>query len=217
MRHIVIALLALGIATCGIGDAMAHGAYSLTPAGLTPSNFFYFLDRFGETLQEFFTFNPEGKVRLQLQFASERMSELQIELEIKGDGKGLETAKERLAEHIEKANIILKEETDKGNDFEEEAREFDEGLKSIMNEAYEDESDDLLREIESVEDKLAEDLESSRFFEESLPINKIKYKEPAKPSAPESLRDIDEGDKRSQANANLELLDADDPAEQFED
>ena len=158
-KHIIIALIALGV-VCGAGEAMAHGAVSLPPAGLTPSNFFYFLDRWGEAIQEFFTFAPEAKAMLQLQFAAERISELQVELAAKGgDGKGLEIDRQLLAQHIEKGNKILKEEEDKGHDESVAGAEFDAKLKSILSEAYNEESGDLTNELNKVEQELSNDFD----------------------------------------------------------
>jgi hypothetical protein len=56
----------------------AHAQTNNLPnAGLTPESPFYFLDRWGETLQGFFTFSQEGKARLQVAFIAERAAELQ--------------------------------------------------------------------------------------------------------------------------------------------
>ena len=69
---------------------------ALPSAGLTPESPFYFLDKFGEALRSFFTFNPEGKAHLQITFAAERIAEIKVVLETKGvDAKGLEVAQGR--------------------------------------------------------------------------------------------------------------------------
>ena len=56
---------------------------TLPSAGLTPESSFYFLDKFGEALRSFFTFNPEGKALLEITFASERVAEIKVILETK--------------------------------------------------------------------------------------------------------------------------------------
>lgn len=180
-KYIFIALVLIG-AICGAGEAIAHGATSLPPAGLTPSNVFYFLDRWGETIQEFFTFSPEAKALLQLQFAAERISELQLELAAKGgDGRGLEIARQRLAGHIEKANRIIKEEEAKGRDMTETAKEFDEGLKSLLSEADAEESSGLTEELDQVEQELSDDFnKNQQNFENNPPA----HPEPVKPAPP---------------------------------
>lgn len=166
---------------------MAHGAASLPPAGLTPSNFFYFLDRWGEAIQEFFTFAPEAKAMLQLQFAGERISELQLELAAKGgDGHGLEIARQRLAEHIEKGNKILKEEEQKGHDESVAGAEFDAKLKSLLSEADEQESGDLTSELDKVEEELYNDFDKQFRNEVNVPVNpkpeqELEISKPAEP------------------------------------
>ncbi|MCR4342433.1 MAG: DUF5667 domain-containing protein, partial [Patescibacteria group bacterium] len=53
--------------------AFAQGTpVQLPSAGITPESSFYFLDRLGENLRQFFTFNPEAKAKLQIEFAGER-------------------------------------------------------------------------------------------------------------------------------------------------
>ena len=53
-------------------------AQTLPDAGLVPGNFWYFLDRFGETLNTFYTFKAESKARLALEHAQERAAEINI-------------------------------------------------------------------------------------------------------------------------------------------
>lgn len=157
-KHSIIALVSVAVIVGGAGLSLAQTTTSLPPAGLTPSNFFYFLDRWGEAIQEFFTFGPDAKAMLQLQFAGERISELQLELAAKGgDGKGLEVARKRLAEHIEKGNKILKEEEQKGHDVSATAKEFDGELKDLLIAADEQESGDLTGELDKVEQELSDD------------------------------------------------------------
>ena len=89
----------------------------LPDAGLTSSSPFYFLDRLGETIQEFFAFNPEGKARLQLTFAAERIAEIKVVFESEGiEAKEIAATKVRLEEHITKAIAILAEEHSSGKD-----------------------------------------------------------------------------------------------------
>lgn len=89
----------------------------LPSAGLTPESPFFFLDTLREGLQEFFTFNPEGKARLQVEFAAERIAEIKVILETKGTGaKGLEVAQNLLQAHLAKAAAIVESEKTKGKD-----------------------------------------------------------------------------------------------------
>lgn len=192
-RHIVIALVTFGL----IGGAcvtLAKENNSLPPAGLTPSNFFYFFDRIGESIQEFFTFQPQQKALLKLEFAAERMSEIKLELEVRGpSGAGVEIARGRMAKHIEEANIILKEENDKGIDTRETEEEFDLGLQSLLQAASDENSEGLDEEINKMEQELSDDFAELQGLDNS--------------------RNIDGGDKASQSIKG----DLDDSSEQLED
>ena len=141
-------------------------AEGLPKAGLTPESAFYFVDKIGEALREFFTFNPEGKAHLQIDFAAERIAEIKIILETKGvNAKGLEVAQSRLQENIAKAAGIVESEKSKGKDVSELAKsisgDFDankEALKQALKdqehslEAKEDELKAKIREARQVGD-----------------------------------------------------------------
>lgn len=89
----------------------------LPSAGLTPENPFYFLDRLGENLRQFFTFNPEGKARLQIEFAEERIAEIKIIIEKKGvNAKGLAIAESLLRSNVAHAAEIMNKEKIAGKD-----------------------------------------------------------------------------------------------------
>lgn len=123
------------------GTAFAQGqSTSLPSAGLTPESPFYFIDKLGETLREFFTFNPEGKARLQITFAAERVAEIKIILETKGvEAKGLEIAQSRLQAHLSNAATIVIEQKSEGKDVSKLAKELDDeldGPKSALKEAF---------------------------------------------------------------------------------
>lgn len=114
------------------GTVFAQNQQSTLPsAGLTPESPFYFLDKFGEVLQEFFTFNPEGKARLQITFAAERVAEIKIILETKGvQTKGLEIAQSRLQAHLANAATIVIEQKSKGKDVSTLAKELDDEFEA---------------------------------------------------------------------------------------
>jgi hypothetical protein len=104
---------------------------ALPRAGLTPESPFYFFDKLGEAMREFFTFNPEGKARLQVTFAAERVAEIKIILETKGvEAKGLEVAQSRLRASIAKAAVIVKNEKSKGKNVSTLAQEIDDELET---------------------------------------------------------------------------------------
>ena len=93
------------------GTVFAQSPQATLPsAGLTPESNFYFLDKFGEALREFFTFNPEGKARLQITFAAERIAEIKVILDTKGvEAKGLDVAQSRLQAQLASAATIVTE------------------------------------------------------------------------------------------------------------
>ncbi|KKR45881.1 MAG: coiled-coil [Parcubacteria group bacterium GW2011_GWC1_40_13] len=90
---------------------------ALPSAGLTPESSFYFLDRLGENLRQFFTFNPEAKAKLQIEFAGERIAEIKIIVEKKGvNAKGLAIAESLLRANVAYAAEIVSEEKTSGKD-----------------------------------------------------------------------------------------------------
>ena len=118
------ALVALFVFAGGTAFAQSPQV-ALPSAGLTPESNFYFLDKFGEALREFFTFNPEGKARLQITFASERIAEIKVILETKGvEANGLEVAQSRLQAHLANAATIVVDQKAEGKDVSQLAKEL---------------------------------------------------------------------------------------------
>lgn len=136
-------------------------AEGLPKAGLTPESNFYFLDKFGETLREFFTFNPAGKARLQITFAAERVAEIKIILETKGvEAKGLEVAQSRLQANLAKATTIVTDQKSKGKDVSTLAKELNDKLeapKSALADSFKAEK----RVLETREDELKAQLKAA--------------------------------------------------------
>lgn len=116
-------------------------------AGFTPESTFYFLDKFGEALREFFTFSPESRARLQVTFAAERIAEIKVILETKGvDAHGLEVAQSRLKEHLTNISAVLDDEKTKGENVSALAKELDDdidGQKDILKRAFKKEKNAL--------------------------------------------------------------------------
>ena len=156
IKSILISLLFVPIL------AFAHEPVALPNAGLTPESPFYFLDKLGETLREFFTFNPEGKAHLQIDFAAERIAEIKIILETKGvNAKGLEVAESRLQANIAKAAGIVEGEKSKGKDVSELAKNISEDFdanKEALKQALKDQEHSL----EAKEDELKAKIREAR-------------------------------------------------------
>lgn len=130
----------------------------LPSAGLTPESSFYFLDRFGEALQEFFTFNPETKAHLQITFAAERVAEIKIILETKGvDAKGLEVAESRLKAHLTSAATIVTDQKAEGKNVSQLAKELGdefEAPKTALEQTFKDEKRSLKAKEEELKAKI---------------------------------------------------------------
>lgn len=138
---------------------LAHHT-ALPSPGLTPESPFYFLDRLGEALQEFFTFNPEGKARLQITLAAERVAEVKIILETKGvKAPGLAVAQERLQANLARATAIVTDEKSKGKDVSALARDLSDefgGSKSALEDTFKQEKRELKIKEEELKAKIRE-------------------------------------------------------------
>ena len=161
IKKAFVPLLVLTLFTSGTALAQSPQA-ALPSAGLTPESTFYFLDTFGESLREFFTFSPEGKARLQITFAAERIAEIKVVLETKGvTAKGLEVAQAKLQANLERANALLADQKADGNDISELAKELDDdfdGPKSALKEAFKAEK----RALEAQEKELNAEIREAR-------------------------------------------------------
>jgi hypothetical protein len=161
IKKAFVPLLVLTLFTSG--TALAHSPQAALPsAGLTPESAFYFLDTFSESLREFFTISPEGKARLQITFAAERIAEIKVVLETKGvDAKGLEVAQAKLQANLERVNALLAGQKADGKDISELAKELDDdfdGPKSALKEAFKAEK----RALEVQEKELKAEIREAR-------------------------------------------------------
>src|SRR3989344_2742597 len=145
IKPILISLLFIPVVAFILSpvEGFAHEPVALPNAGLTPESAFYFVDKIGEALREFFTFNPEGKAHLQIDFAAERIAEIKIILETKGvNAKGLEVAQSRLQANIARAAGIVESEKSKGKDVRELAKSISEDFdvnKETLTQSLNDE------------------------------------------------------------------------------
>lgn len=74
--YMFVFVLSLG----AVSFVRAQDTASARP-GITADSSFFFVDRLGETLQQFFTFNSEAKARLRMEIVDERVAELRVLLE----------------------------------------------------------------------------------------------------------------------------------------
>ncbi len=133
---------------------------ALPNAGLTPESPFYFLDKLGEALQRFFTFNPEGRARLEITFAKERIAEIKVILEDKGvNAKGLVAAEERLGDNLLRATAILADQKQEGKDTSNLAKELSDDFDpahEALKDTFKSEADALDAKIDELKVKLKE-------------------------------------------------------------
>ena len=141
--------------------AFAQSQAVLPNAGLTPESPFYFIDKLGEALRAFFTFNPEGKARLQITLAAERVAEIKVMLETKGvEARGLEVAETRLREHLgDAAEIVIKQKS-KGKDVSKLAKELDDDFDEAQS-ALEQSFKEQERTLEARKDELKQALKET--------------------------------------------------------
>ena len=174
MKHIIVSLVTLTVIAAGCGVAYAHlEAQLLVSPGLTPSSPFYFLDRLGEFVEEFLTFSPEGKARLQVEFAAERVAEVKLTLETRGaSSRALETALDRLQDNVLRATDILAEEKSEGKDVDDLAAEIKEDFEEqedLLEEIFEERKEILEvreEELKKKIEELTEDEEVSELLDE---------------------------------------------------
>lgn len=172
LKIITVSILVLPIMAFGQSTAT-----TLPNPGLTPDSPFYFLNRVGEALQEFFTFNPEAKARLELQFAAERISEIKAMLVEKGVATpGIEAAKVRLTENLARASGAVIKVKSSGKDIVELAKEVSEKIsfqKSALKGVFEDEDDNLSEQEKDLKEQIkkadkAKDVEKAKKLVKNL-------------------------------------------------
>ncbi len=131
---------------------------TLPSAGITPESSFYFLDRLGENLRQFFTFNPEAKAKLQIEFAGERIAEIKIMVEKKGiNAKGLAIAESLLQANVAYAAEIVSEEKISGKDVSALAKTLDDEFDArnkLLEQAFKDAKEQLKTQRKEIKTNL---------------------------------------------------------------
>jgi hypothetical protein len=143
------------------GAVFAQSQQVILPsAGLTPESPFYFLDKLSETLQRFFTFNPESRARIEITFAKERIAEIKVILEDKGvNAKGLSVAEQGLTDNLSRATTILADQKQAGKDTSNLARELSDNLdpaQGALKSTFKSEADILDTKIDELKARLKE-------------------------------------------------------------
>ncbi len=153
-KYIVVALLGLILGVSAQAQTAEIKVKMEVRAGITPASALYFLDRFGEFVQEIFAFSPEAKVKLQIKLAAERVAEVKAVLEAKGvDAKGLDVALARLEAHKAKAAEVLASMSDQERKAE---------LAVDLDADFEEQEDILEQVFEAEEDALEQEYEKAK-------------------------------------------------------
>lgn len=205
-KSFLTTFVAMSLFVLAGGAAFAQNQQAALPsAGLTPESAFYFLDRFGEALREFFTFNPEGKARLQITFAAERISEIKVILETKGvEAKGLEVAQSRLQAHLANAAVVLADQKSEGKDISTLAKELDDELetpKSALADSFKTEK----RTLKAKENELKAQLKAAHRAGDTAKAEAI-AQELGQVKAQLELLELKEGDIEDAVEAEEEKL-----------
>lgn len=161
--------------------AQSAGNIVLPSAGIGPESPFYFLDKIGEVVRDFLTFNPDARAHLQISFASERIAEIKVLLETKGArSPGLDIARQRMKIQLAKANLLVADQKSKGRKIGFLAKELDDNLnlsKSSLEETFKNQKSALEDQIDGIKNLLKAARRSGDSIQESSLIetlNKIK-------------------------------------------
>ena len=106
-------LTTLSILFISLAFVVPMQASAATNAGVKPGSFFYFFDTASENINLFFTFNPEQKAKKALEYADERLAEIEAIAEEKNPG-AVKTAIINYKSNIALATEKSKEVKDKG-------------------------------------------------------------------------------------------------------
>lgn len=151
---VVLALFPFGIFAQTISSQKGLTTTILNP-GLVPTDFFYFLDRFGEGINSFFTFRTESKVNLSIEHAQERAAEIHAVVKIKGiESSEVKEAKKNFDENLANIVVVFTEEKAKGNDVSTLSRDIDnkfEDSLDMLEEVFRTYAEDLKNEKKRIE------------------------------------------------------------------
>lgn len=166
MKKSFIATMFIVVSLFVGGTVFAQGQQVTIPlAGLTPDSPFYFLDRLGENLRQFFTFNPGAKAKLQIEFAGERIAEIKVMVEKKGDEtKGIDKAKALLLGNVAYAAEIVNQEKASGKDVARLAKDIDEQFDSrdaLLVQTFLNAREKLAAQHKEIKDKLLKDAQAA--------------------------------------------------------
>ena len=139
--------------------------------GILPGSFWYFLDNWGERIQEVFISKPEDKALFQSKRALERIAEVKALLEEKGvDAPGLDVAEEKIQQNIEKANEILEKKQARGEEVSELAKRLETDFnirRKLLNQVFDIQRYTRKNYANAIKEKIKEAREQENFDEVS--------------------------------------------------
>lgn len=204
---VVSAVVLVALFAFAGGTAFAQSQQAqLTSAGLTPESPFYFLDRLGETLQRFFTFNPESRARLEITFAKERIAEIKLIIEDKGvTAKGLSIAETGLQDNLSRATAILADQKQTGKDTSRIAKELSDEI-SPNQDALKDTFKSEKNALETKEDELKAKTKEARRAGDTAQVDAL-TKQLADINVQKELLDQNENDNEETIDQENERID----------
>lgn len=165
---LVVLLVFIGLASGGVSAQEVQEPRALVPVdlpalpdpGLVPGDFFFFLDGWGEEIEEFFTFNPEVRARLQAARVLERTAEIEVLLKRDGiDSPYLAEIQKRIQGNMNRAARILGEQEARGVVVAGLAKELDDKFgarHTLLEKTFDSYKEDLDVQVERIKFEIRE-------------------------------------------------------------
>lgn len=110
----------------------AEENFVLPEPGMTPNNPIYFLDLWGEKIQEWLTFNPVAKAKLNVEFAAERVAETRELLKTRDfNSKGLNIVLDSLDKNKNKVSAWLNKSKEKNINVDNVTADLNNKLSNV--------------------------------------------------------------------------------------
>jgi len=140
---------------------------TLPNPGLKPGDFFYFLDGWGESVREFFVFNPSRRAVLQAERALERIAEVKALLDEKGvEAPGLDVTEAKIQRNITRASDILERERGRGVDVSQLANRLERDFsvrQKLLNQVFDSRREILKGQVETIRNEIKIAREAENF------------------------------------------------------
>jgi len=118
-RILTILLTLVFLLAIPFGSVFADEMESLPDPGITPDSPFYFMDKWGQSISMMFTFGLENKMNKSLQFAEEKLAELEA-MAAQNKAKFMERAAKEYRHYLDTATQNMAKAMDEGMDPSEQ-------------------------------------------------------------------------------------------------